>query len=267
MKPSDDEALEIVLKGPIVPELLRPDAEVIEGDGWRRTVTPSSPWAADNEILFSNLGPDDVDARIDAEIDRYHALGRPMRWCVYPWDAPADLDRRLLARGASEAHVRGFVCPSDSPLRVVDDVEVRPITSPSSPDFAAYVEMMSAVWGLPADELRFRVGRFAELLAVDAPTLHLFLGLYRGEPAGGGAFVLKGDHAYFTGDFVAPRFQARGVLQSTLAARLAALAALGVPYGVGHARESGTARWLQRLGWRTVINYRIYQLEPPRAGG
>ncbi|MCI5149812.1 MAG: hypothetical protein D3916_10585, partial [Candidatus Electrothrix sp. MAN1_4] len=82
----DDPGYRIALNGPICPKLLRDDTVVINENGWYRTITPSSPWAADdNEILFSNLNEQNTDKKIDAIIAEYQELDRPMRWCVYPW--------------------------------------------------------------------------------------------------------------------------------------------------------------------------------------
>lgn len=262
----DARVFQIALNGPVMPELLRDDAEVIVGDGWRRTVTPSSPWAAENEVLFSNLGDAASDAEIDAEIDRYHRIGRPMRWCVYPWDRPVDLGQRLLARGASQAEVWALIAENDLPLRMVDGVEVEPVTSSTSEAFSTYMDQMITRWGYPADEAEFRRARYARLIDAEQPTLMLFLGRYRGEPAGGGACFLRHDHAYFTGDFVRVGYEARGLLQSLHAARHQAMSAMGLRWATGHGRLSGTAQWVRRFGWKVVFEYQIYQLEPPAVG-
>ena len=64
--PTDDRELRVALDGPICPQLLREDAVVTNADGWYKILTPSSAWAADNEILFSRLGERALDAEIDA---------------------------------------------------------------------------------------------------------------------------------------------------------------------------------------------------------
>ncbi|MFZ4704227.1 MAG: hypothetical protein ACOYMG_29635, partial [Candidatus Methylumidiphilus sp.] len=113
----DDPEFQIALNAPICPRLLRDDAIVTEGDGWYRTLTPSSPWATDdNEVLFSNLDEGDANAEIDRIVGEYQNLDCPMRWCVYPWTRPSDLADRLVKKGASRSNVRALVCDTSLPL-------------------------------------------------------------------------------------------------------------------------------------------------------
>ncbi|MEK7989974.1 MAG: hypothetical protein VSS52_003115, partial [Thiotrichaceae bacterium] len=74
---------QLALHSPLCPRLLRDDAITTIEDGWHWTLTPSSPWAADdNEILFSNLHGQDIDGEIERRIAEYQKHSRPMRWCV-----------------------------------------------------------------------------------------------------------------------------------------------------------------------------------------
>ena len=266
--PADDHEFQIALHGPICPQLLRDDAVVVEGDGWYRTITPSSPWAADNEVLFANLDPDaDVDAAVTATIAGYHTLGRPMRWCVYPWTRPTDLGARLIERGAKHWDVRAFVCDTTLPLEPVEEVEVERVAPDRPEAFEAYIELMTTGWDLPADEVSFRRRRYPALISGPGASMQLFIARHRGVAAGCGAVVIKPDSAYLTGDYVVPAFQARGLFQSLLAARLRALREMGVAIASGHAREKTSAPWLHRFGFSTKFSYRIYQLEPPSPAG
>ena len=263
--PQDDPEFLIALHAPICPELLRDDAVVVYRDGWHKTITPSSPWAADNEILFSNLGERASDDEIDAAIAEYQALGRPMRWCVYPWTQPVTLGERLIRRGATHYDVRALVCSTDLPLQIVAGTAVERVRPDDPKAFEEYIEVMSAGWALPADEQAFRRRRYRELIAGPAPILHLFLARYQGIAAGCGAFVIKGDSAYMTGDYIKRPYQARGLYLSLHAARLSALREMGIKLASGHAREDTAAPWLLRFGHRSKFTYRIYKIEAPAA--
>lgn len=266
--PADDHEFQIALRAPICPQLLREDAVVVDGGGWYRTLTPSSPWAADNEVLFSNLAPGaerDTSAAIDAIVATYHERGRPMRWCVYPWSSPVDLGSRLIERGARHWDVRAFVCDTTLPLEPVEGVEIERVANASSGAFHAYMELMATGWDLPADEVAFRRRRYPQLISGAGACMQLFIARHGGVPAGCGAFVVKEDSAYMTGDYVVPAFQARGLFQSLLAARLRSLREMGITLASGHAREKTSAPWLQRFGFRTKFSYQIYQIEPPSA--
>ena len=130
---SQDDPDQIALNAPICPRLLRNDAIATEGEGWYHTLTPSSPWVTDdNEVLFSNLDEQGADAEIERIIGEYQNLGRPMRWCVYPWTRPLDLADRLVSRGATRSNVRGLVCDTSLPLQRVEGSEIERVEPDST---------------------------------------------------------------------------------------------------------------------------------------
>ena len=262
---------QLALHAPLCSRLLRDDAIVVSENGWHRTLTPSSPWAADdNEILFSNLcGTDqEIDGEIEKLIAEYQHLGRPMRWCVYPWSYPHDLGEKLLQRGATCSDVHALLCDTSVPLNIVEDTEIVRVDPNSDPQYEAYIQIMSSgVMSsgrtLPADEVNFRRQRYRELIQGEHPIMHLFLAKYQDVVAGCGAMYLKQDSAWMTGDYVAPAYQARGLFQSLIAARLKLLQELGIGIATGHGRVATSVPWLVRFGFQTIFPYRIYQIDPP----
>lgn len=261
---------QLALHAPLCPRLLRDDAIVISENGWHRTLTPSSPWAADdNEILFSNLCGTDlkIDGEIEKLIAEYQRLGRPMRWCVYPWTYPYNLGERLLQRGATRSDVQALLCDTAVPLNIVEGAEVVRVDPNSDLEYEAYINIMSSgIMSsgrvLPEDEVIFRRHRYRELICGEKPIMHLFLARYQGVVAGCGAMYLKEDSAWLTGDYVAPAYQARGLFQSLIAARLQLLRELGIRIATGHGREATSVPWLIRFGFQTVFPYHIYQIDP-----
>jgi len=262
--------LEIVVNGPVGPQRLRDDTIVIEGDGWYRTLTPSASWPAANEVLFSNLDARRPDAEPDAEIDaivaEYHQLGLSLTWCVNPWTQPADLGERLLARGATKSVIQALLSSTASPLKIVDGVEVEQVDPASAEAYDSYISVMAAGYNLPADELAFRRRRYRQLSSGPAPCMRLFLGRYNGVVAGCGATIIKEDAGHMTGVHVLPEFQARGVFQSLIAARLQALRDMGIALATGHSNEQ-SAFWATRFGFKAIYSYTIYQLDPPSVAG
>ncbi|MEK8021080.1 MAG: GNAT family N-acetyltransferase [Candidatus Parabeggiatoa sp.] len=268
-----DPKFKIALEGPICPQLLRDDAIVTNENGWYRTVTPSSPWAADdNEILFSNLNERDADGEIETVIAEYQKLGRPMRWCVYPWTQPAYLGERLLKRGATRSDVRAFLCDTSLPLELVEGTEIEQVDPNSTEAYEAYIEVMSSgVMSsgrtLPADEVAFRRCRYRELITGPDAVMQLFIARYEGVVAGCGAMYIKEDSGWLTGDYVVPAYQARGLFQSLIAARLKVLRDMGIQIASGHGREETSVPWLKRFGFKSIYPYRIYQIDPPSTVG
>jgi ribosomal protein S18 acetylase RimI-like enzyme len=252
--------LEIVLNGPIGPQRLRDDTIVIEEDGWYRTLSPSATSSAANEILFCNLDQQDPDGHIDAIIAEYHKLGLPLSWCVYPWTQPADLGKRLLARGATGSNVRAYLANTALPLKVVDGVEVERVDPASTEGFEAYISILSAGYDLPADEEAFRRNRYRQLIAEPNPMMHLFIARCDGVVAGCSAMIVKEGSAHLTSSSVLPAFQARGVFQSLQAASLSTLRDMGIAFASGHSNDK-SAFWVERFGFKFIYAYTIYELE------
>jgi hypothetical protein len=268
----DNPGFQIALNAPICPQLLRDDAIVINEDGWYRTITPSSPWAADdNEILFSNLDKQDADGKIETIIGEYRKLGRPFRWCVYPWTQPAYLGERFLKRGATCSDVKALLCDTSLPLELVEGTEIEQVDPNSTEAYEAYIEFMSSgIMSsgriLPANEVAFRHRRYRELITGPKAIMQLFIARYDGVIAGCGAMYIKEDSAWLTGDYIASAFEGRGLFQSLIAARLRALRNMGIPIAVGHGREQTSVPWLERFGFKSIYSYRIYQFDPVVAG-
>jgi ribosomal protein S18 acetylase RimI-like enzyme len=257
--------LEIVLNAPVGPQRLHDDTIVIDRDGWYRTLTPSSSWAAANEVLFSNLESRNPDEEIDAVISEYQRLQVPLTWCVYPWTQPTDLGKRLLARGATQPSVtQAFLGSSALSLEIVNGVELEQVEFESTKAYERYIDLMSSGLGLPPDEEAFRRHRYLQLSTAPNPCMHLFLGRYNGDVAGCSAVVIKEDSGHLTGVYVKPMFQARGVFQSLTAASLKLLRDMGIPIATGHANEQ-SAFWVKRFGFKSIYSYEIYQLDPPSA--
>lgn len=256
--------LEIALNGPVGPQRLRADTQVFEGAGWYRTLTPSASWPGANEVLFSRLDPLCPDTQIDAVVADYHRLGLPLTWCVYPWSQPADLGARLLARGASVVSIEALLGSTALPLDIAEDVSVARIDASDAAAFDVFMDLMAGGYQLPPDEAQFRHCRYRQLASGDRPCLQLFVARYQDQPAGCAAMVLKPDSAHFTGDYVVKAYQARGVFQSLLAARMEALRRLGIAHATGHSNQQ-SAFWAKRFGFRPIYSYSIYQLDPPAA--
>ena len=70
--------------------MLRPDTRVIERPGWYQLVTPSAPGSQLNEVIMSELEPNDADRVIEEVIAMYLADGHPVKWCVGPWTPRRD---------------------------------------------------------------------------------------------------------------------------------------------------------------------------------
>ncbi|OUD12289.1 GNAT family N-acetyltransferase [Thioflexithrix psekupsensis] len=252
--------LEIVLNGPIGPQRVRDDTHIINQNGWYRTITPSAKFSTLNDILFSNLEPTNPDAQIDAIIDEYHQQGLPFTWSVYPWSQPQDLGERLLARGATGITVQAYLAPTSLALDRVDGVEVECVAPASTAGIDAYLEILSAGYQLSPDEETFRRNRYHQLCS-EPPSMRLLIARCDGVLAGCLGMVLKTDSAHLTSASVLPQFQARGVFQSLIAASLATLRDMNIPFASGHSNAQ-SAFWVARFGFKSIYTYTLYELVP-----
>ena len=252
-------ALEIALNGPIGPQRRSDDTVVVDTDGWYRTLTPSIASSTFNEVLFCNLDHRDPDRHIDAVLSEYHDRRLPLAWCVYPWTQPPDLGERLRARGATATKVRAYLVDTALPLQVVEGVEVERVDPAATAAFDAYFDILGPGYAMTADEEAFRRRRYHTLCSGPEPRMHLYLARCKGEHAGCGAMIMKGDCAHLTTASVRPQFQGRGILQSLTAAQLADLRNQGIAIADGHANEQSSF-WIERFGFRFVFPYTIFEL-------
>lgn len=253
-------ALEVVLNGPVGPQRLHDDTIVVDSDGWYRTLTPSAKSPSANEILFCNLDKRNPDAHIDAIFAEYRQYDLPFCWCVYPWTQPADLGKRLLARGATSSNVRAYLVDTALPLQIVEGVEVERIDATLPEGLDAFMSILTAGYGLSANEEAFRRNRYRQLIASPNPIMHLFVARYDGALAGCAAMVVKQNSAHLTSSSVLPEFQGRGIFQSLQATALAALREMGIGLATGHANDH-SAFWLDRFGFKLIYAYTIYEVE------
>lgn len=71
----------------------------VRDDARGRWAIGGSPVDYHNCVAHADLTPDEVDAAIDEVVERFRVSGVPGTWHVGPTTRPADLGKRLLARG------------------------------------------------------------------------------------------------------------------------------------------------------------------------
>lgn len=121
----------------------RPDAL------WFDTPIASLPYNA----VLKHTVTDGADRRIDKLFAHYRTRGVPFFWLVHPSAEPADLERKLEARGFAEAELcYGMVAERrslPSMPQLPGNIEIREVAGP--PDDAALIELIAWRWGVPAD--------------------------------------------------------------------------------------------------------------------
>jgi hypothetical protein len=99
--------LDAALRGPLVRAYVRDDTRIIDRPDWYQVVTPSVRTYL-NEVLLSQVEPEDAERIIDDTLATYREHGARMRWNVGPSTQPADFGERLERRGFQAVPLRAM---------------------------------------------------------------------------------------------------------------------------------------------------------------
>lgn len=240
--------------------LVHPDTRIVERPGWFQVITPSARGYL-NEIGLSALESDEVDAAIDAAIATYHPSGTAVKWVVGPWTRPADMAERLAARGFAPHELSAMGASTAASFEAPARVEVRRVADEDELDVFADVSVRG--YGMGADTAAAHRGALAAALAAEAPRVALWVARLGGVAVGNAALIVGRDHGYLIGGLVLPEARGQGIYRALVAARMAALAALGVEYAVTHAVATTSAPILARLGFEALYPSTVWSLPPP----
>jgi len=97
---------------------------------------------------------------------------------------------------------------------------------------------------------------------MDHPKCRSFVAYRDSAPIGCSGLILREGYGYLVGAVVLEKFRGAGAYRALIQARLDALLALGLPFGVTQAREATSAPILEKLGFETVFQARMYLFEP-----
>jgi GNAT superfamily N-acetyltransferase len=230
-----------------------PDLRLIERPGWMQIITPSIKIGAVNAVLFSALDERDAEARIDATVIEYRALGLKFRWNLGPGSAPADLGERLARRGLTASRGRGMARLTTAPPHAADPaIEIAYVDATT---LGAFSDVTARGWDLdPAQTAALN----AQILAAPGRRQHMFLAYHPGEPVAAASYVGFARSAYMMGGVVLPGHRGHGLYSALVIARLAHARAQGIELATGHARESTSASILERLGFVTICRCARY---------
>jgi hypothetical protein len=233
-----------------------PDTLVIDRSDLLQIVTPSLRDGGLNEVAFCAFEPAHAEARIDECLARFAAAGVRFRWGAYPDCGPADLPRRLAARGLEASEVVVMTRGLDRRA----DVDVRGVERVGEQGLGDFTAVMAEGWGVEPGPLLL-----LHTLAASDPAHALFLARVEGVPAGAGAAVLSARGLYLMGAVVLPRFRDRGVYRALVDARLAHAARAGRTLAYSHAQAGSSAPRLARMGFAEVFRFQSFHGGGPGA--
>ncbi|MEZ5945871.1 MAG: GNAT family N-acetyltransferase [Hyphomonas sp.] len=227
-------------------------------DGVWRLVTPiaSLPY---NGVFRFDVDDREADARIDRIIADYDARNVEHFWVVHPSSRPADLDKRLIARGFMEFEVcPGMVVkPKDlkADIPSSDGVEIREI---SATDETPILELVANRWSVPTDALGYLQSFFREN-HVGQPdgTTRAWLATLNGRPVGKAFTHRSGNIAGLYGVAISPEARGHGVGLAICARALRETATDGIELLVLHSTPMAVDLY-KKLGFRSVAPFRLF---------
>lgn len=250
---SHEELLHEALVLPMRSFVCLPDTRIIDRPGFLQVITPSLKQGGLNQVIFSVLKDEEAEEIIDQTIAEYQRHGIRFRWSVLPGSRPEDLGERLARRGLNPVEVRAMYR------------ETRPAHSESSPDVHVeevhegivdtFTEAICAGWGMDPTPL---YAFHRDLLKRSERESRLFLGYYRGKPAGGACYTSFSRSIYMMGAAIAPEFRGKGIYRALVDARLKAASESGIPLATTQAQVRSSAPILERLGFETLCTFMVY---------
>jgi len=231
------------------PDWIPPSLEVVERSDvlmWRRSGPPArARW--NNRVSWVRTAPAAVDRLIDEILEFFR--DRPLSWVVGPTTAPADVGRRVAARGltdtgdgdllSAELPVTGLRSSADVRVEEVADARVAPIGMRlAHPDSTN--QEIDAMVGERLAYLRHPGRRGGFLVA--------WIG---DEPVANAGYRYSGDGrtVYLSGAETVERWRGRGVYQSLVRYRLDAAGRRGCRYAAIRARRDTSLPILLKRGF------------------
>jgi len=180
-------------------------------------------------VLYSDLDETTADAAIEEQIAYFDERGLTFEWKVYAHDRPADLVRRLVARG--------FEAEEPDAIMVLD-VEAAPpaLLAPPAVDVRRLLDLtqltevadvLEKVWGRDFNWVHDRLGRHMAIPGY----LSIYVAYAGDVPASvGWIYFYPGHFAGLWGGSTLEEFRGRGLYTALLAVRVQEARARGVRY-------------------------------------
>lgn len=169
-------------------------------------------------VLYTDLDESNADAVIEAQVDYFIQLGRPLNWKVFSHDRPADLVQRLAARGfevdePDAVMVLDIAAAPDS-LLAQPLADIRRLTHRSQ--LTDVVAILESVWNENFDWVYERLGAHMEIPGY----ISVYVAYAEDAPASTGwIYFNKGHFASLWGGSTLAAYRGQGHYTALLAAR------------------------------------------------
>jgi GNAT superfamily N-acetyltransferase len=220
---------------------------------WFDTPVPSLPY---NGVIRFAV-PNDSDMRIDAIVAHYERRGVPFLWIVHPSAQPADLSKRLRARGLAEVEA----CPGmavalrdlPEPGSPPEGIEIHEVTG--SEEMHDFLQLLAWRWAVPVSESLLNVVRAFAVGTAGSP-IRAWLARRNGVPVAKILLHLGAGAAGLYGATTRPEARGLGLARLLTLTALAAGRRAGYELGVLHSTSMAIGLY-EKLGFRRHGTFRI----------
>ena len=231
---------------------------VISMPTWVQITSPAAPTPFMNGVLRCEVADEEAEALIDRTLAHFRSLNLPFRWKIVPSTKPADLARRLEARGMyRKERLFGLIAAAGQvQIESPADVRVEPVTLENLED---WLLVQAHAWNVPPPGIAFQRRAMATALASRESPYENYLAYFDDEAVGSAALRLSTEYVYLMGGAVKESHRRRGIYRALTAHRLQRLAGLGLP-AVVHCLEHTSAPICLKLGFEKICQ--IDSFEP-----
>jgi ribosomal protein S18 acetylase RimI-like enzyme len=234
------------------------DTQIIQRDGWYQIFTPSLPEISANEVFVSHLA-DMKDAEIKKRVEATFALYKksevPFKWSIGPMSSPALLEEEIAKRATESWTFRGMTIDSSQAIAPSEGITIEPV---GSENFEELLEVHINGWNLQSflEQTRNRL-----MKSITHPSCSFHLARKGGKAIGAAGIIFKQRHGFLISAVVLKEHRGSGAYRALVRARLEELQRRGIPFAVTQARETTSAPVLERLGFETVFEAKIYRTD------
>lgn len=247
---------ELSIQAALGSSILEADSRVIQSENWYQVITPSIKETSLNEVIISRVPKHEAAQRVDETIHMYKQLGLPFKWCIGPMSNTESIEPLIQYKASDSWFYRGMIAECNLDIKSNPQIHVERVTPQN---FNRFLDVFLSGWSLESYR-RSAQDKFKKISS-NTTDFPYFLAFHNQQPIGTAGTVIKSNYGYLVGAVVLPEFRGVGAYKSLLKARLDDLNNRKFKYAITHARDATSAPILERLGFATTFNAKIYKFD------
>jgi GNAT superfamily N-acetyltransferase len=208
------------------------------------------PFELCNGVIRTHVPPENQGGATEKLIQRFMAHQMPMTWLICPSTQPTDLGQRLLAHGWSIEDTPGMaldLLTLDEHVSLTNGLSIECVSDDKM--LRQWIRTMIAGSAMPESVRDFTLNLHAKHSFISTPSVHFYLGSFKGKPVATSLLFLSGGVAGIYNVATLPEARGRGYGTVLTVAPL--LDARKMGYRIGILQSSAMGRNVyRRLGFQ-----------------